>query len=197
MMFMAGLPRIAWRTLLPMHLWNQSARLLLSEAAHGPETTSLVIAMASRDQPKSAHPLSYLFGKFASHAAQWAGHPVAFTLAVLSLLIWAAFGPFLNYSEGWQLVVNTGTTICTFLMVFVIQNSQNRDALAAQIKLDEIIRAIEGARNTMIDLEELTDEELAVLHKKFSALADEARNGLAGAVEEELEERDARPRRKT
>jgi low affinity Fe/Cu permease len=155
----------------------------------------LVIAMPSRDQSKSAHSLSYLFGKFASHAAQWAGHPAAFTLAVLSLLIWGAFGPYLNYSEGWQLVVNTGTTICTFLMVFVIQNSQNRDALAAQIKLDEIIRAIEGARNTMIDLEELTDEELAVLHKKFSALADEARNGLAGAVEEKLEERDARPRR--
>ena len=158
------------------------------------ETTSrLVIAMSSRYQSKSAHPLSYLFGKFASHAAHWAGHPVAFILALLSLLVWAAFGPFLNYSEGWQLVVNTGTTICTFLMVFVIQNSQNRDALAVQIKLDEIIRAIRGARNTMIDLEELTDEELAELHKKFSALADKARNGQ---VEGEMEERGARPGRR-
>jgi low affinity Fe/Cu permease len=155
--------------------------------------------MPSRDQSKSGHPLSYLFGKFASHAARWAGHPVAFTLAALTLLIWAAFGPFLGYSESWQLVVNTGTTICTFLMVFVIQNSQNRDALAAQIKLDEIIRAMKGARNTMIDLEELTDEDLQVLHKKFSALADKARKRetpLVDAVEDEMEDRNLRAKAK-
>jgi low affinity Fe/Cu permease len=158
------------------------------------ETTEAasVTDMASQDSSKSNHPFSYLFGKFASHVAHLAGHPATFALAVLSLLIWAAFGPFLDYSEAWQLVVNTGTTICTFLMVFVIQNSQNRDALAAQIKLDEIIRAIEGARNTMIDLEELTDEELSALHKKFSALADKARSGEsppADIVAEQLEER--------
>lgn len=145
--------------------------------------------MASHDRPKDAHPLSYLFGKFANHVAQWSGHPATFALAVLSLLVWAGFGPFLGYSENWQLIVNTGTTICTFLMVFVIQNSQNRDSRAAQIKLDEIIRAIKGARNTMIDLEELTDEELKLLHKKFSLLADEARNGTIEAIESEIDER--------
>lgn len=152
--------------------------------------------MASNDQSKSAHPLSYFFGKFATHVAQWAGHPATFAIAVISLIVWACFGPFLDYSENWQLIVNTGTTICTFLMVFVIQNSQNRDALAAQIKLDEIIRAVEGARNTMIDLEELTDEELKVLHKKFSTLADRARNGTASEeeVEEKMEERARSPR---
>jgi low affinity Fe/Cu permease len=113
----------------------------------------------------------------------------------MCLLAWAAFGPILNYSTGWQLLVNTGTTICTFLMVFVIQNSQNRDGLAAQIKLDEIIRALRGARNTMIDLEALTDEELAELHQRFTQIAIRARNGERvpdEAVEEELAEREKR-----
>ncbi|TMJ33678.1 MAG: low affinity iron permease family protein, partial [Alphaproteobacteria bacterium] len=104
-----------------------------------------------------------------------AGNPIAFGLALLTLLIWVGCGPFFNYSQGWQLVVNTGTTIITFLMVFVIQNSQNRDGLAAQIKLDEIIRAITGAKNSLIDLECLTDEELAELRVKFAEIADRAR----------------------
>ena len=108
-------------------------------------------------------------------AVRRAGHPAAFTLAVLSLLVWAGFGPFLDYSEGWQLVVNTGTTICTFLMVFVIQNSQNRDALAAQIKLDEIIRSIRGARNEVLDLEEMDERELNRIRKEYLDLADHAR----------------------
>jgi low affinity Fe/Cu permease len=153
--------------------------------------------MAAKNQSKSAHPLSYIFGRFATHVAQWSGHPATFALAVISLIVWAGFGPFVDYSENWQLIVNTGTTICTFLMVFVIQNSQNRDAIAAQIKLDEIIRAVEGARNTMIDLEELTDEELKVLHKKFSAMAERARNGTASEedlenMEEEIDKRQER-----
>ena len=115
------------------------------------------------------------FATFAGKVAWAAGNPIAFGLALLTLLIWVGCGPFFNYSQGWQLVVNTGTTIITFLMVFVIQNSQNRDGLAAQIKLDEIIRAITGAKNSMIDLECLTDGELAELRVKFAEIADRAR----------------------
>src|SRR5690348_7071329 len=112
--------------------------------------------------PKDAHPLTKAFAAFASAVARAAGSPAAFTLAVLSLVAWALCGPFFDYSQGWQLVINTGTTIVTFMMVFVIQNSQNRDSMAIQIKLDELIRA-SGAKNTMIDLEGLSEEELAEL----------------------------------
>jgi low affinity Fe/Cu permease len=116
-----------------------------------------------------------LFSKFANKVAWAAGSPITFAVALLSLLAWAAAGPWFDYSQGWQLLVNTGTTITTFLMVFVIQNSQNRDGLAAQIKLDEIIRAVSGAKNSMIDLECLSDEELAALRVKFAEIADNAR----------------------
>ena len=121
------------------------------------------------------HPLSTAFGKFASAIATAAGSPAAFTVALVSLVAWALSGPFFAYSEAWQLVINTGTTIVTFMMVFVIQNSQNRDSLAVQIKLDEIIRALGGAKNSMIDLECLSEEELAELRAKFAEIADEAR----------------------
>jgi low affinity Fe/Cu permease len=119
--------------------------------------------------------LSDLFSQFANKVAWAAGSPITFGVALLALIIWAAMGPYFEYSQGWQLLVNTGTTITTFLMVFVIQNSQNRDGLAAQIKLDEIIRAVHGAKNTMIDLECLTDEQLAELRVKFADIGDTAR----------------------
>ncbi|WP_368911686.1 low affinity iron permease family protein [Taklimakanibacter deserti] len=119
--------------------------------------------------------MSDLFSKFANQVAWAAGSPITFSIAFLTLLAWAASGPYFGYSQGWQLLVNTGTTITTFLMVFVIQNSQNRDGLAAQIKLDEIIRGVKGAKNSMIDLECLTDQELADLRVKFAQIADVAR----------------------
>jgi low affinity Fe/Cu permease len=125
--------------------------------------------------PKSEHPLSRAFGTFASAIATAAGSPAAFTVALVSLVVWALSGPFFSYSEAWQLIINTGTTIVTFMMVFVIQNSQNREGLAVQIKLDEIIRALGGAKNSMIDLEHLSEEELAELRIKFAEIADEAR----------------------
>jgi len=115
------------------------------------------------------------FANFAAGLAKWSGSPLVFTLALAMVLIWAAWGPVFEYSEGWMLVVNTGTTIVTFLMVFIIQNSQNRDGLAVQIKLDEIIRAIHGAKNTMINLEELPQAELDELRIKFAAMAVKAR----------------------
>src|SRR6476620_8708336 len=115
-----------------------------------------------------------LFAKFANATAKAAGSPIAFLLAVASVVIWAATGPYFDYSETWQLVINTGTTIVTFMMVFVIQNNQNRASLAIQIKLDELSRA-SCAKNSMIDLEHLSEEELAELRLKFSEIADEAR----------------------
>lgn len=116
------------------------------------------------------------FAEFASKTSRFTGSSLAFSLAFLSILIWAVTGPYFHYSQGWQMIVNTGTTICTFLMVFVIQNSQNRDGLALQIKLDEIIRALGGAKNSMIDLEGLSHEELAELKIKFTQLGEKARH---------------------
>jgi low affinity Fe/Cu permease len=119
-----------------------------------------------------------LFNRFTKWAARAAGHPLAFCAAVLIVVVWAATGPLFDYSETWQLVINTGTTIITFLMVFLIQSAQNRDSAAVQIKLDELIRAMEGAENTLLDLEELDEKELEEMRAKFEALAEEARRNL-------------------
>ena len=113
--------------------------------------------------------------KLASHAA---GRPTTFMVAAAIILIWAITGPIFRFSDTWQLVINTSTTIITFLMVFLIQNTQNRDTEALQIKLDEIIRAIEGAQNALLDLEELDDEELEEIRKDYLKLADAARTAM-------------------
>jgi len=115
------------------------------------------------------------FARFAKWAAWATGHPVAFLLAVTSIIIWAVTGPLFHYSDTWQLVINTSTTIVTFLMVFLIQSSQNRDGAAVQIKLDELIRAIEGARNELLDLEQMDERELDTLRERYEKLAVEAR----------------------
>jgi low affinity Fe/Cu permease len=119
--------------------------------------------------------LSRWFTRFAGRAAHIAGTPWIFAIAVLSIVVWAALGPMLGFSEVWQLTVNTGTTIVTFLMVFLIQNTQNRDAVAMQIKLDELIRATRNAENAVLDLEELTEEELEAFRQTYEKLAEEAR----------------------
>lgn len=121
---------------------------------------------------------SEAFGRFAKGSARAAGSPVTFTLAGLAILAWGLTGPVFHFSDTWQLVINTGTTIVTFLMVFLIQNTQNRDALAVHIKLDELIRAIHGARNRMVDLEDLSVEELDTLKTRFASLAQRARQTL-------------------
>jgi low affinity Fe/Cu permease len=106
------------------------------------------------------------------------GSAWAFASAILIILIWALTGPMFHYSNTWQLIINTGTTIVTFLMVFLIQNTQNRDAKAAHLKLDEIIRALKGARNQLIDLEKLSDEDLTAVEKQFEQVRKTAeRNG--------------------
>lgn len=105
-----------------------------------------------------------------------AGRPVTFALAVLLIVVWGVTGPLFHYSDTWQLVINTGTTIITFLMVFLIQNTQNRDSEALQIKLDEIIKGLRATNNAMLDLEELDDEELEKIRERYLALAEKARN---------------------
>src|SRR5205085_7721259 len=108
-----------------------------------------------------------LFRRFAKNSSNFAGHPLAFVIAATIILAWACLGPAFHFSDTWQLVINTGTTIVTFLMVFLIQNTQNRDTAAIQIKLDELIRAIQGAQTALLDLEELEDEEIEKLHQQY------------------------------
>ena len=119
------------------------------------------------------------FGRFATGAARAMGHPLAFLLAVLIIVGWAVTGPFFGLSDTWQLVINTSTTIVTFLMVFLIQNTQNRDSTAVQLKLDELIRAVEGAHNSLLDLEELEEGQLQRLRAVYEELAQRARAGGA------------------
>ncbi|HMJ90994.1 MAG TPA: low affinity iron permease family protein [Candidatus Acidoferrum sp.] len=110
------------------------------------------------------------FRRFAHRASQILGAPWVFIAACLAILVWACTGPLFHYSNTWQLVINTGTTIVTFLMVFLIQNTQNRDTRAMHLKLDELIRAIKGARNKLVDLEEMSDEELDQLQEQFQRI---------------------------
>jgi low affinity Fe/Cu permease len=122
-----------------------------------------------------------LFDRFSRSVAQFAGHSVAFVAAVALVGVWLVSGPLFGFSNRWQLVINTLTTILTFLMVFVIQNSQNRDGAAIQIKLDELVRAVEGAHNGLLDLEELNENEIQALRKQYLDLAEVARNELRRA----------------
>ncbi|MDB5047599.1 MAG: hypothetical protein JWO30_670 [Fibrobacteres bacterium] len=111
-----------------------------------------------------------LFHKMAQKVSATVGSPGAFFLAILVILAWAVSGPLFGFSDTWQLIINTGTTIVTFLMVFLIQNTQNRDARVMQLKLDELIRAMDPARNSLVDLENLSDEEIEKLEKEFKSL---------------------------
>ncbi len=115
------------------------------------------------------------YSQFAKKAAHFCGRPRVFTVAVAIILVWMVTGPIFSFSDTWQLVINTGTTIITFLMVFLIQNTQNRDTQAIQVKLDELIRATQGAHNALLDLEELEEETLDAFRVKYQALAKAAR----------------------
>ena len=121
---------------------------------------------------------SSLFGRFAKLTARVMGHPSAFVFALLIILAWAVTGPIFGFSDTWQLVINTGTTIVTFLMVFLIQNTQNRDSIAMQLKLDELIRAMSGAHNALLDLEELTEDDLVKIRRTYEGLARIAKQDL-------------------
>jgi low affinity Fe/Cu permease len=127
----------------------------------------------------------------------WTGGSSAFACAFGIVAVWAALGPLFNYSDAWQLVINTGTTIVTFLMVFLIQRSQNKDALAIHLKLNELVAALEGASNRLIDVEDLSEKELETLHEHFSALARLARQESNISQSHSVEEADRRHSAKT
>ena len=119
-----------------------------------------------------------LFEKFANKATNFTGSSSAFTIALAIVVVWVISGPFFNYSETWQLIINTGTTIITFLMVFLIQKSQNKDSKAIQLKLNELIAASKDASNRMVDIEDLTEKELDQLHEYFVTLAKMTKNEI-------------------
>ena len=149
-------------------------------------------------QPSSTS-LRDRFNRVAARLTGVAGSPIALLAAVLLIVVWALSGPIFNFSETWQLVINTGTTIITFLMVFVIQASQNRDSKALHLKLDEVIRAVEGARNELITAESSSEAELAQKEAEFIRIAEEgaataADDGHAGASEDHLRRRAAQDR---
>ena len=133
------------------------------------------------------------FSRFSRWVARKTGHAGAFLLALLTIAVWAVTGPIFGFSDTWQLVINTGTTVVTFLMVFLIQNAQNRDAKALHLKLDELIHAVKEARNELIDVEDLNDEELARLQREFQRLREEpaAPGDATNAGESETSETDA------
>jgi low affinity Fe/Cu permease len=120
---------------------------------------------------------SKTFATVAKATSRATGRPATFLLALTIIVVWAVTGPLFHYSDTWQLVINTGTTVVTFLMVFLIQNTQNRDSEAMQVKLDELIRAVEGAHNGLLDLEELEEEELDRVRSRYQELARRARDG--------------------
>lgn len=122
------------------------------------------------------------YSKFAKQASHFCGRPRVFTIAVAIIAVWIVTGPIFDFSDTWQLVINTGTTIITFLMVFLIQNTQNRDTQAIQVKLDELIRATKGAHNALLDLEELEEETLDAFRLKYQALAAAARANIDSGV---------------
>jgi low affinity Fe/Cu permease len=126
--------------------------------------------MAQQSVEKRTRTRNDWFGVCSSSVSTWLGSKWGFAGAVCIVLIWGTLGPIFHYSDSWQLVINTGTTIVTFLMVFLIQNTQNRDARAINLKLDELIHAIDKARNNMIDIENLSDLELDALHRKYEKL---------------------------
>ena len=140
------------------------------------------------------------FTRFAKWTALMSGRPTTFVLAVLVILVWAVSGPIFGYSDTWQLVINTGTTIVTFLMVFLIQNTQNRDTGALQVKLDEVIRVLEGAHNALLDLEELDDQQLDRIRNNYERLAKVARKDLKQGLKDtgvyEVRERPALGKKK-
>ena len=135
------------------------------------------------------------FSRLARGAARIAGHPSAFLVALAVVILWVASGPLFGFSDTWQLVINTGTTIITFLMVFLLQHSQNRDTIAMQLKLDELVRSIKPAENAVLDIDDLEDEELETLFAKYRQLAHEARRKKQAAASARGELADAVPKK--
>jgi low affinity Fe/Cu permease len=138
------------------------------------------------------HPRYGSWSRFASRISAWTGSTAAFLTALVIVVIWAATGPLFDYSNTWQLVINTGTTIVTFLMVFLIQRAQNKDSLALQLKLNELVAAVEGASNRLISVEDLSEEELQTLRQHYQRLVEMAKHDLKVTQSHSIEEAEAR-----
>ena len=135
---------------------------------------------------------SNTFGQFATVASNWLGCKWAFLLAIVIIVVWGISGPIFHFSDTWQLVINTGTTIVTFLMVFLIQRTQNKDALAIHLKLNEIVAAMQGASNRLVDVENLTEAEIALLHKHYQKLVTMAKHDASLTETHSIEEAEHR-----
>jgi low affinity Fe/Cu permease len=163
---------VIWRWFTNQSVMNQSSNNARSNSANAPEESKTIFCRV-RDA----------FHVFARRSSDVLGSPWAFITAIAIIISWAVTGPMFHFSDTWQLIINTGTTIVTFLMVFLIQNTQNRDAKAVHLKLDELIRALKGARNALVDLEKLSDDELKKLEEEFERIHKHA-NRTAEAVSE-------------
>ena len=157
----------------------QDELLPLADLSFGPSIMKNK-AKSSAEATPSAPTLSQQFSQFAHTISVWTGNPWAFLLAVAAVIVWVVTGPIFNFSDTWQLVINTGTTIVTFLMVFLIQNTQNRDTLAIQLKLSELVLAMKGAENKFAAIEDLSDAELQALHEECKARAETTLRHIEG-----------------
>ena len=151
-----------------------SSRRTRTTGVGGPSDAPVALDLDAGVSPKQ-HRHGW-FRSFAEAAASWFGRPTAFVSAVALVVVWAAVGPYFRFSESWQMVINTGTTIITFLMVFLLQSSQTRDSRAIHLKLNELVRAVEQARNTLVAVESLSDDHLDALHSEFVALSADERS---------------------
>jgi low affinity Fe/Cu permease len=145
---------------------------------------------------KKKHTQAPIFERVARAISQFTGSTTAFLIATLVVLIWAATGPLFHYSETWQLVINTGTTVVTFLMVFLIQRTQNKESLAVQLKLNEIVAALQGASNRLVNVEDLSEAELSTLHRHYQALAEMSKTDVDVHQSHSVDEAEARHRAK-
>ncbi|CAG4889917.1 low affinity iron permease family protein [Paraburkholderia saeva] len=155
------------------------------ELATVPDTSSPAYA--------TRHPLTRAFDRFASLVTRWAGSPAAFCMAVFTIAAWVITGPIFHYSDGWQLVINTGTTIVTFLMVFLIQQSQNKDSVALHLKLNELLSSHRAASNQLIGIEDASEEELRRLAAAYLRLSTKTAETDCAPMQEELKQRDGQP----
>jgi low affinity Fe/Cu permease len=154
--------------------------------------------MSRRPRPhQGRNAFSHAIEHFSTAVARWTGSTMAFALASLTIIVWAVTGPIFGYSNTWQLVINTGTTIVTFLMVFLIQRSQNKDSLAIQLKLDEVVAVMAGASNRLIGCEDLNEEELRTLQRHYATLVELAKKEVSLTKSHSVEEAEERHERKT
>lgn len=142
------------------------------------------------------HPRVGFWSRFASRISAWTGSTAAFVTALSVVVVWGLTGPLFGYSDTWQLVINTGTTVVTFLMVFLIQRAQNKESLAVQLKLNELVAAVSGASNRLISVEDLSEEELQILHQHYQRLAHMAQREVDIRQSHSVEEAEARHRAK-